>query len=441
MTCMNGYPHPTGCLVLPGSIDVHTHIQEPFMGTTTSDDWYQGTSAAAAGGVTTVVDFAYQPHGGRLRDAVRAWHDKADGQAIIDYGFHVAIFDFTPRAADEIGALVEDGYTSFKMFMCYDGLALDDLTILEALDRIRDAGALAMFHTENDAIVRHLIRRAVTAGESHPRWVARTRPQIAEVEATYRALALAEVAKAAAYVVHMSSPDAAEHVRQARDAGRPVAAETCPHYLTLDVDLLEQDGWEAAKYTCAPPLRDATTRARLWAQLRDGVFSVVGSDHDCFNFHGQKDLGRDAFERIPLGIPGIETRLPLLFSEGVAKQRISAQRLVAATATEPARLFGLYPQKGAIAVGADADLVVYDPERRVTLSQRLLHQHVDYTPYEGWELTGYPRTTISRGEVVFDDGVVLAEPGRGRFIARQRSCLVTDPQGGGQGSPAWAARR
>ena len=415
----------SGCYVLPGSIDVHTHIQEPFMGTTSSDDWYQGTAAAAAGGVTTVVDFAYQPQGGRLRDAADEWHLKAGGRAVIDYGFHIVVVDLQADADDEFRALVDDGYTSFKMFMCYDGLGLDDTTILRALKGIRDAGGLPMFHTENDAIIRHLTAEALSKGETHPRWVARTRPPVAEVEATNRALALTQVIGTPAYIVHMSSPDAADLVAAARAAGRPVVGETCPHYLTLTIDLLEQEGWEAAKYTCAPPLRTNAERERMWAHLSSGTFSVVGSDHDCFNFAGQKDLGRERFDRIPVGIPGIETRMPLLFSEGVAKHRISLNTLADLSATNPARIFGMYPQKGTIAVGSDADLVIYDPAASVLLSQSTLHQHVDYTPYEGWEVRGYPRITISRGEVVSEDGDIQATPGRGRFIARTRSSLLT----------------
>lgn len=415
----------SGCYVLPGGIDPHTHIEEPFMGTTTNDNWVQGTTAAAAGGVTTVIDFAYQVHGETLSDAVKAWHAKADGNAIIDYGFHVVITDLPSSPPAEISELVEAGYTSFKMFMCYPGLALSDDVMLNALERMSASGGLPMFHAENDAIISRLIDQASARGETHPRWVARTRPIIAEIEATGRALALSSVYDNPAYIVHMSSSDAVRLVAAAAAEGRRVIAETCPHYLTLTDELLEQDSWEAAKYTCAPPLRKASERDRLWDVVLDGSISSVGSDHDCFNFLGQKDLGRAAFQDIPLGLPGVETRGPVLFSEAVSKRGMPVERFAEITATNPAKIFGLFPQKGAVAVGSDADLVIYDPAASVTISQTMLHQHVDYTPFEGWELQGYPRMTISRGDVVFEDGRVEGRQGRGRFLARNRPSLLT----------------
>lgn len=413
------------CYVLPGSIDPHTHIQEPFMGTTTNDDWYEGTAAAAAGGVTTVVDFAYQDPGGSLGDAVARWHAKAEGKAIIDYGFHVVIADPHAAALAEIAPLVADGYPTFKLFMCYDGLAVSDRDLMRVFDTAAACEALPLIHAENDGAIRHLIDVATAAGETHPRWVSRTRPVWAEAEAVNRVIKLA-AGRVPLYVVHMSSGDAVDVLADARGSGARVIGETCPHYLTLTSDLLEQDEWDmAARFTCAPPLRDRSHHDRLWAHLRLGNLATIGSDHDCFALKGQKELGRDAFGRIPLGIPGIETRLPVVFSEGVMKGRLSLHAFVAAMATNPARLLGLYPRKGTIAVGSDADLVVLDPRVKATLTASRLHQTSDFTPFEGWQVLGYPRVTISRGDVVFADGKVLGAPGRGQFVARNRSSLYT----------------
>jgi dihydropyrimidinase len=413
----------SGCYVLPGSIDPHTHIQEPFMGTTTNDDWYEGTAAAAAGGVTTVVDFAYQEAGGSLSDAVARWHANATGMAIVDYGFHVVIADPHASAIREIPMLVAAGYPTFKLFMCYEGLAVSDRDLMRVFDAAAMSEALPLIHAENDGAIRHFIALATAAGETHPRWVARTRPVWAEAEAVHRVIKLA-AGRVPLYIVHMSSGDAVDTLAEARADGVRVTGETCPHYLTLTVDLLEQDQWDlAARYTCAPPLRDSSNHERLWSHLRLGNLATIGSDHDCFTLQVKAELGRDAFAKIPLGIPGIETRLPVMFSEGVAKERLSLQTFVAAMATNPARLMGLYPQKGTIAIGADADLVVVDPEARVTITASRLHQASDFTPFEGWQVLGYPRVTISRGDIVFIDGQILGRPGRGRFEKRGKSSL------------------
>lgn len=415
----------SGSFVLPGGVDSHTHIEEPFMGTTTSDDWYQGTSAAAAGGTTTVVDFAYQLPGGSLHDAVERWHRKAGANAIVDYAFHVVIVDPRPDVLAEIPVLVAEGYTSFKLFMCYDGLALDDLAILRILRVARECGGLPMIHAENDGLIRYLIEEALAAGESHPRWTARTRPPVAEVEATNRILQLAELIDVPIYIVHMSSGDAVDVLDRARDGGQIAIGETCPHYLALDGDEIEADGWEAARFTCAPPIRPHPNHERLWHHVSRGTLAAIGSDHDCFDLNGQKLLGRDRFDAIPLGIPGVETRLPVVLSEGARRRHLDLRTLVAALSTNPARLLGLYPRKGTIAISSDADLVVYDPRRETTITREALHQRVDFTPFEGWPVVGYPVLTVRRGQVVARDNEILAPRGSGACVTRGISSLFS----------------
>jgi dihydropyrimidinase len=409
----------SGLFVFPGGVDGHTHMEEPFMGTVSSDDFYTGTLAGAAGGVTTIIDYAYQEPGKTLSDAAGTWMGKARSKAVIDYGFHLVVTDLETSSDAEVRDLMVRGYPSMKLFLCYEGLKQSDATLVRMLKNARAAGGLVLVHAENDALVEALIRDALLEGHTEPCWVARCRPKAAEIEAVFRAVSLAESIDAPLLVVHMSVAEGVDHLRRARRRGARVFAETCPKYLLLTEDKLEGDWYSAAGFTCAPPLRDREETRRLWDRLSAGEIDIVSTDHDCFDLRGRKDLGRDRFDKIPLGMPGIETRLPLLFTYGVGSGKISLNRFVDLCSTAPAKIFGLYPEKGTIAPGSDADLVLFDPHKKVVLGKDVLHQHVDYCPYEGTEVTGYPVVTISRGEVVFDRGIFSAEKGRGRFIPRK----------------------
>src|SRR5499433_2642448 len=372
-----------GCYVFPGGIDAHTHLDMPFGGTPSSDDFETGTIAAAHGGTTTLVDFAIQQKGETLRKGLDTWHAKAEGKAAIDYGFHMIVTDLPPSVEEEMGALVREGVTSFKLFMAYPGvLLLDDASIFRAMLRAGELGALICMHAEAGLPIDVLVKRAQARGERAPRYHALTRPARAEAEGTNRALALAEMAGVPVYIVHLSAAEALERVMEARDRGLPAYAETCPQYLFCSQDDLAREGFEGAKYVCTPPLRPQSHHDHLWRGLKLNDLQVVSTDHCPFCVKGQKDLGRDDFAKIPNGMPGIETRLYLLW-EGVRDRRISMNRFVEITATAPAKLFGLYPKKGTIAVGTDADLVVWDSNHEHVLSQKTLHMRVDYSPYEG----------------------------------------------------------
>jgi len=409
-----------GCFVLPGLIDNHTHLDMPFGGTVTADDWESGTRAAAAGGTTTLVDFALQTDGSLLR-GLEAWHAKAEGKAHIDYGFHLAVSDASDAAIAEMETAVAEGVTSFKLFMAYKGaLMVSDEEMLRVMERARDLGALTQVHAENGDAVDHFVREALAAGDSDPRFHAVTRPPAVEGEATRRAIELATWARAPLFVVHVTCREALEQIQLARDLGLPVYGETCVQYLTLTVDELARPGFEGAKYVCSPPLRPVEHQAPLWAALRNGGLQGCSTDQCSFNYEGEggKQLGVGDFSKIPNGMPGIETRLPLLWHHGVRTGKLTPSELVAVTSTGPARLFGLAERKGTIAPGLDADLVVLDPEREVTITAATQEMAVDYTPYEGWVVRGAPRTVLSRGEVVYAEGEVRSRPGRGRFLAR-----------------------
>jgi len=412
----------SGLLVLPGGVDAHCHLAQPsYGGVVCADDFESGTISALCGGTTTVMPFATQGQGDRLRDVVADYHARADGKAAGDYAFHLILTDPTPQAlGQDLPALVRDGYTSFKLFMTYDGFRLHDSKILEIMDVSREHGALVMVHAENHDCVAFLADRLVREGHTAPKYHAHSRPQAVEREASHRAISLAEVAGAAVFLVHVSAGQAVEQISWARARGLPVYGETCPQYLFLDADDLDRPGFEGAKFMCSPPPRDRANPETLWRALADDVLQVVSSDHSPSRFDGRdgkRAHGEDApFTRIANGVPGLETRLPLLFSAGVHGGRFDICRFVALTATNPAKMYGLYPRKGTIAVGSDADLVLWDAKRKVTLANALLHHNVDYTPYEGHEVTGYPVMTLLRGETVWDDGRVLAEPGRGRFL-------------------------
>ncbi len=408
-----------GKYVLPGGIDVHTHLDMPFGGTTSSDDFESGTVAAAHGGTTTIVDFAIQAKGQRLHDAWGAWARKAEGKAVIDYGFHMAVTDLNDQVEREMDELVREGISSFKVFMAYKGsLMLDDAGIFRLLARSCQNGALISVHAENGDVVDVSVRRALAAGQTAPRYHALTRPPAVEAEATRRAIALAEMAGARIYVVHLSAAGALDAVSDARRRGAPVLAETCPQYLFLSSDRYDEPGFEGAKYVMSPPLRAEDTHGRLWQGLASGDLQVVATDHCPFRMSDQKTLGKDDFSKIPNGAPGIETRMSLMYDGGVRTGFISLNRFVDVMSTSPARIFGLYPRKGTIAPGSDADIVIFDPEKGTVISAQTHHMKVDYNPYEGRPVQGAPETVLLRGRTIVADGRFVGGPGCGLFLKR-----------------------
>lgn len=407
-----------GKFVLPGGIDVHTHFSEPFMGTVTADDFTTGGEGAICGGVTTHIDFAFQYRGESLQDAVTNWHALADGKAVIDYGLHVAITELTDEVRRQIPEMVAAGYSSFKIFMTYPALVVGDQDLLEILGLVSESGGRVSVHAENFAISAALIEQYVREGKLEPRWHAPSRPWVSEWEATVRAMALARVADAPLYVVHMSAAAGIDAVAEARTQGHPVIGETCIHYLVFTEDVYEQEGFEPARYICSPPIRSREHQDALWTALRTGSLQVVGSDHAPFTLAERKRLGGDNFSTIPNGVAGIEEIRPFLWSEGVKKGRLSVERFVALTATNPARAFGLWPRKGGVVVGGDADLVIWDPDKRTMFSMETTHSACDYCLYEGLEAEGAATTTLSRGDIVWHDSVLNAPPGRGQFVKR-----------------------
>jgi dihydropyrimidinase len=414
----------SGLLVLPGGVDVHTHLDLPVGDTASSDDFETGTVAAAHGGTTTIVDFATPAADGSLRAALDAWHARAAGRAAVDYGFHMVLTAFTDRLADEMDHLVRrEGVTSFKMFMAYPGrLMADDGAIFRALRWTRDHGALVSVHAENGHVIDALVREALVQGHTDPAWHAATRPPRTEAEATGRAIALAEVAGAPVYIVHVSCAEAVDEIRRGRARGVRVSGETCPQYLCLSDEEYRRDGFGAAKFVMSPPLRPAAHQDALWRAAGDGTLQVVATDHCpfCMDEPPQKRVGEGDFSRIPNGAPGIETRLMLVW-QGVRDGRLTPQRFVDLVATSPARMFGLWPRKGTIAVGSDGDLVLWDPDREASLSAADLHMRVDYSPYEGRVIRGAPAVVLSRGEVIVDHGTFTGRPGRGQYVPRHPS--------------------
>lgn len=405
--------------VFPGGIDVHTHLDMPFGGTTSADDFETGTRAAAFGGTTTLIDFAIQYKGQTLRTALDSWMKKADGKAVSDYSFHCIITDLGSAQLEEMNALVREGVTSFKLFMAYPGVfMLDDATIFKALRATGKNGGLVCMHAENGGAIDVIVQQALADGKKAPKYHALTRPTTAEAEATARAIALAEMAGSPVYIVHMSCNDALEKVREARDRGLPVYGETCPQYLYLSIENFEVPGFEGAKYVFTPPLREKWHQEKLWNGLKRDHLQVVSTDHCPFCFKEQKELGRDDFTKIPNGGPGIEHRMSLIYSGGVAAGRFSVNRFVELVATTPAKLFGLYPRKGTIAVGSDADLVIFDPLRKHTISAKNHHMRVDYSMFEGIEVTGMPQTVISRGRILVEGDKFLGRAGAGQFLRR-----------------------
>jgi len=411
-----------GRYVLPGGVDGHCHLDQPMLPPMKmADDFESGTRSAACGGTTTVIPFAAQAKGQSLIAAVEDYHRRAEGKACIDFAFHMIVSDPTPTVLrDELPRLIREGYTSFKVYMTYDDLKLSDREILDVLEVARRDGAMVMVHAENADCIAWLSQRLVESGRGAPKYHAVSRPAPVEREATHRAITFAELLDVPILIVHVSGGEAIEQIRWAQGRGLSIYAETCPQYLFLTADHLDVEGFHGAKCVCSPPPRDAANQQKVWDGLVNGTFHVFSSDHAPFRYDDPrgKRLGgaEPAFPHIPNGIPGLETRLPLLFSHGVGTGRIDLQQFVALTSTNPARMYGLYPRKGTIAIGADADLVIWDDKRELKISNAQLHHNVDYTPYEGMRLTAWPAVTLSRGEVVWDEGGYRGAAGRGQFI-------------------------
>ena len=411
-----------GRIVTPGGVDSHCHIeQRSSMGVMTADDFFTATRSAACGGTTTVIPFAAQYRGMSLRQVVKDYHACAKPKAAVDYAFHLIISDPTEHVCgQELPALIKDGYTSFKIYTTYDALKLDDRQILEVLSVARRERALVMVHAENHDVIAWLSERLLAAGHSAPRFHAVAHAPLAEREATSRAISLAELVDVPILIVHVSVREAMEQIRSAKARGLKVYGETCPQYLFLAEDDLDRPGFEGAKYMCSPPPRDKANQEVIWRGIETGVFEVFSSDHAGYRFddpEGKMKHGRNApFKKVANGVPGLELRMALLFSEGVGKGRIDLPRFVALTATNAAKLYGLYPRKGTIAVGADADLAIWDAEKEVTISQTMIHDAMDYTPYEGKKIKGWPITTLVRGEPVAEAGEFVGARGKGRFL-------------------------
>ncbi|MEL7559638.1 dihydropyrimidinase [Stutzerimonas chloritidismutans] len=412
--------------VTPGGIDSHIHLDQPTGdGSVMADDFLSGTRSAACGGTTTVIPFACQQKGGTLREAVDDYHRRAEGKPLIDYAFHLIVTDPTPEVlTTELPQLIAEGYTSFKLYMTYDALKLDDRQILDTLSLARREGAMVMLHAENRDCIAWLTEKLLAAGHTAPRFHASSRPMLVEREATHRAIALAELIDVPILIVHVSGREALEQIRRAQGLGLKIYAETCPQYLFLTADSLGCDeGFEGAKCICSPPPRDAANQQVIWDGLENGSFAVLSSDHAPFRFDGpdgKRAHGVNAsFDQIANGIPGVETRMALLWSEGVCTGRITPQRFVDLTSTQAARLYGLYPRKGTLAIGSDADLVIWDENLELILDNAMLHHNVDYTPYAGRRLTAWPALTLSRGEVVWD-GTPQGTLGRGQFLPCDR---------------------
>jgi len=411
-----------GRIVTPGGIDSHCHIeQKSGAGVMTADDFFTGTRSAACGGTTTIIPFAAQHRGMSMRQVVKDYHACAEPKACVDYAFHLILTDPTEQVlGQELPALIRDGYTSFKIYMTYDALKLDDRQILDVLSLARREGAFVMVHAENHEVISWLSERLISTGHTQPKFHAMAHVKTAEREATHRAISLAELVDVPILIVHVSSGEAIEQIRWAQGRGLKIYGETCPQYLFLTEDDLDRPGFEGAKYMCSPPPRDKANQESVWRGLCNGAFQVFSSDHAPYRYNdpeGKMKHGHHAhFKKVANGVPGLEVRLPLLFSEGVGKGRLTLNEFVALTATNAAKLYGLYPRKGTIAVGSDADLVVWDADREVTITQSLLHDAMDYTPYEGKKVKGWPAITFLRGQAVWENGAFKGAAGKGQFL-------------------------
>ena len=410
--------------VIPGGIDVHTHLDMPFGGTVSSDNFETGTRAAAFGGTTALIDFAIQAKGTKMRTALDTWWKKAEGLATIDYGFHMIITDLPDADINDMSDMVREGVTSFKLFMAYRNvLMVDDETIFRAMKHTASTGALVCMHAENGGVIDLIVQKALAEGKTAPIYHALTRPTSAEGEAVNRSIALSQMAGAPVYIVHLSSNDALEKVAEARDRGVPVYAETCPQYLFLSLDDMNKPGFEDAKLVFTPPLREKWNQEKLWGGIKKNTLQLISTDHCPFCFNEQKELGRDDFTKIPNGGPGIEHRMQLIYDGGVRTKRITLNRWVELTSTAPAKMFGLFPRKGTIAPGTDADIVIWDPDKEHVISAKTHHMAVDYSMFEGRKVKGDAEIVISRGEMIVEKNNFLGKPGRGNFV--KRDCYGT----------------
>src|SRR5713101_3062027 len=408
-----------GKYIFPGAIDVHTHMELPLPATVASDDFKTATIAAACGGTTTILDFANQQRGHSLAEALQSWHRKAEGKAVIDYGFHITITDLASAPEAAMDEMIAEGVTTFKLLMAYPGtFMVDDETIYRVLRKSACLGGLVMVHAENGITIDFLVREAIAAGHTAPIYHALTRPSLLEGEATQRAIMLATLAESPLYIVHVSCAHSLNAVAAARVKGLPVWGETCPQYLYLDDSCYIAPGFEGAKYVCTPPMRSDSDKEAIWIGLQRRELQVVSTDHAPFNYHGQKELGLHDFTKIPNGLPGVEHRVILLYN-GVREGKIGLQHFVDLVSTMPARLFGLFPRKGTIAPGSDADLVIFDPQRTLTISATNQHQRVDYTPYEGIHIEGIPDTVLLRGRVIVQGGEYVGGKGGGQYLPRK----------------------
>ena len=426
----------SGMLVLPGGIDAHCHVeQESSTKIMTADDFYSGSVSAAFGGNTTFIPFAAQHKGQGLRDIVETAHARAGPKSVIDYAFHLIVSDPTENVlGQELPALIADGYISFKVYLTYEMLKISDRQMLDILSLARTHGAITMVHAENDDVISWISERLLTRGHTEPKFHAVAHAQIAESEASRRAIDLARLADARLLIVHVSAPEAADAILRARNRGLPVYGETCPQYLFLTREDLDRDGMEGAKFCCSPPPRGKADQEAIWRGLTNGTFQVFSSDHAPYRYDssGKFNAGPNpTFKKIANGVPGLEIRMPMLFSEGVGKGRMSVNQFVALTSTNPAKIYGLHPRKGTIAVGSDADLAIWDPGWTRTISLSMLHDNMDYTPYEGRNVTGWPRTVVSRGRVIVDDETLKAERGSGTFLDRKPLDPKSDGFAGG----------
>jgi dihydropyrimidinase len=412
----------SGKYVLPGGVDPHTHLDMPFGGTVTIDDVESGQTSAAFGGTTTHVDFIIQPQGSSFADALEDWRGKANGKQVIDMGYHMAVTDLKEGGTlEELASLPDQGITSYKLFMAYKGaLMVDDETLFRTMQVAADTGALVMVHAENGDAIDVLVKEALAAGYTEPKYHALTRPPETEGEATNRAIQLARVAGSPLYVVHVSCAESVEPIQLAREKGWDVWGETCTQYFFIDYTFLERPNFEGGKYVYTPPPRDKANQDVLWNAVRTDTLSAISTDHCAFLWDGQKTMGKDDFSKIPNGGPGLENRLQMIHEFGVRDGRISLNRMVELLSTNPAKLFGLYPRKGTIAVGSDADIVVFDPEKRVTISAATHHSKTDYNLFEGTEVTGTPEVVLLRGNVLVEGDELVAQPGIGQFVARAK---------------------
>ncbi|GIK39949.1 MAG: D-hydantoinase [Chloroflexota bacterium] len=421
-----------GLLLLPGGIDVHTHMELPFGGTLASDDFFTGQKAAAFGGTTTHIDFVIQPIGGSLRQGIDEWHGKADHKAAIDYGFHVAITDLRPEVMDEIPSVIEEGITSLKLFMAYKGLfQVDDTTLFRAMLKAAENGMLIMVHAENGDVIAEMVPKLLAEGKTDPKYHAVAHPALIEAEATGRAIALAGVAGAPLYVVHMTCAEAVEQLALGRAKGLPVMGETCTQYMFIFEEDLARPGYEGAKFVCSPPVRQPKDAVVLWKSLANNTLQAVSTDHCPFWFEGGikgripgKELGQGNFAKIPNGMPGIEDRMPVMWHNGVNGGHYSANRFVEITSTNPAKIFGLYPRKGTIAVGSDADIVLWDPRKEHTISAETHHMNTDYNVYEGMKVKGWPVRTLLRGQSIVIGEEWHGKQGGGTFLRRSPNAEV-----------------